>query len=168
MSDHRWSKEQLKAELVEAMGPHRKAELAVEHVLPELLAMLWEARDLNLKRIDELRRRVSNLESAMNDSEKYLPSGSVEVEGEVDALLQAIGDAPVGAPRFDVLGVSLMPATKYVVRVMERGLTKENAEAYIKIAVMRRGVNEEFFAEAPAGMYHEGDEWKGTDDADLS
>jgi hypothetical protein len=34
-------------------------------------------------------------------------------------------------------------------RVMERGLTKENADAYIKLAVMRRGVENQFYTTQP-------------------
>lgn len=30
-------------------------------------------------------------------------------------------------------------------RVMETGLTKENAEAYIKLAILRRGVENQFY-----------------------
>ena len=35
-------------------------------------------------------------------------------------------------------------------RVMETGLTKENAEAYIKIAIARRGVEDQFYTTRPA------------------
>lgn len=59
---------------------------------------------------------------------------------------------------FDVLGVNL--ETK-LVRVMARDKTEENASAFIDMAVMRRGVDDEFFASAPSGMYSDGDKWTG-------
>jgi hypothetical protein len=31
----------------------------------------------------------------------------------------------------------------------------------VTMAVMRRGVEEEFYSKVPAGAYHEGDEWTG-------
>ena len=46
------------------------------------------------------------------------------------------------------------------VRFMAQGKTERNAEAVLKMAVMRRGLDEEFFAEVPAGKYKEGDLWK--------
>jgi hypothetical protein len=49
---------------------------------------------------------------------------------------------------YDVVAVDLK--TK-AVRVMDRNLTLENAEAYVSMAVMRRGVDEEFFKAVPAG-----------------
>jgi hypothetical protein len=59
---------------------------------------------------------------------------------------------------FDVWAVSL--ATK-TVRRMAESATEENAEAVVMMAVARRGVETEFFAAAPAGMYTDGDTWKG-------
>ena len=40
-------------------------------------------------------------------------------------------------------------------RIMERGLTKENADAYIKLAVMRRGVETHFYKAVPDGTARE-------------
>lgn len=54
-----WTAEALRKDLVKAMGMHGKAELAIETALPGLLSMLWEAHELNLKRIDELRRQIA-------------------------------------------------------------------------------------------------------------
>ena len=59
---------------------------------------------------------------------------------------------------YDVVAVNLR--TK-IVRVMGEGKTLPNAEAYRDMAVMRRGVTEEFYVEVPAGKYREGDIWKG-------
>ena len=39
--------------------------------------------------------------------------------------------------------------------------TEKNAEAVVNMAVMRKGVESEFFSEVPAGKYKEGDTWKG-------
>lgn len=57
---------------------------------------------------------------------------------------------------YDVFAVNIKTQK---VRMMERGVTKNNAEAYITLAVVRRGVEKEFFAEAPAGTYDDGDIW---------
>lgn len=62
----------------------------------------------------------------------------------------------MSAPLFDVVAVGI---DSNVVRLLDTGKTKENAEAIVKLAVMRRGVNEEFFAEVPAGKYRDGDQW---------
>jgi len=63
---------------------------------------------------------------------------------------------------FDVVAVNYLtkPAT---VRVMDRGMTARNADAYVTMAVIRRGVDYEFFAEVPAGLYSDGDVWAGKD-----
>jgi len=59
---------------------------------------------------------------------------------------------------FDVVAVN-MKSNK--VRFMAKGKTLHNAEATEKMAIMRHGVDEEFFATVPIGKYKEGDEWKG-------
>lgn len=59
---------------------------------------------------------------------------------------------------FDVIAVSLeKPPT---VRVLDRGLTQEDADATVRFAVIRRGVEKEFFAKVPAGKYKDGDTYK--------
>lgn len=55
---------------------------------------------------------------------------------------------------FDVLAVNI---TTGIARLMAEGKTERNAEAIVKMAVMRRGVTVEFYVEAPAGKYKEGD-----------
>ena len=45
----------------------------------------------------------------------------------------------------------------HTVRVMESGLTERNAEAFIKLAVMRRGVDNQFYTTAPIRQYRDGD-----------
>ena len=55
---------------------------------------------------------------------------------------------------FDVIAVDL--STKKI-RFMAQGKTERNAEAIETIAVMRRGVDVEFFTTVPAGKYKEGD-----------
>ena len=59
---------------------------------------------------------------------------------------------------YDVVGVNLK--TK-LVRFMAQGEDETNAEAVVKIAVIRRGVEEEFFVEVPEGSYEEGEKWEG-------
>jgi hypothetical protein len=61
---------------------------------------------------------------------------------------------------YDVVAVRL-GGGPYTVRVIERDKTLGSAEAVVKMAVMRRGVSGEFFAEVPAGRYRDGDEWGG-------
>lgn len=60
--------------------------------------------------------------------------------------------------KYDVVAVNLETND---VRLMAEGKTYDNAEAVVKMAVMRRGVDEEFFAEVPAGKYKTGDKWSG-------
>lgn len=45
-------------------------------------------------------------------------------------------------PIYDVVAVNLKTLEE---RVMERGLSADNADAYIMFAVMRRGVETEFY-----------------------
>jgi hypothetical protein len=59
---------------------------------------------------------------------------------------------------YDVVAVNIQSGR---VRLMAEGKTRDNAEAVVTMAVMRRGVEEEFYAEVPAGAYHEGDDWQG-------
>lgn len=47
------------------------------------------------------------------------------------------------ADLFDVIEVQI--AAPHTERVMETGLSQNDAEAFIKIAVMRRGVNTHFY-----------------------
>lgn len=58
---------------------------------------------------------------------------------------------------YDVVAVD---HTTKSVRFMAQGKTLDNAEAIVSMAVMRRGLEEEFFVEVPAGTYKEGDAWR--------
>lgn len=49
---------------------------------------------------------------------------------------------------WDVVAVNIKTG---MTRVMDRDMTEPNAEAYIRFAVMRRGVDTEFFKAVPAG-----------------
>lgn len=49
---------------------------------------------------------------------------------------------------FDVVAVNL---TTGAARHLDTGKTERNAEAIVSMAVMRRGVDEEFFKTVPAG-----------------
>lgn len=55
---------------------------------------------------------------------------------------------------FDVIAVNL---ETHRARVMDRGMTEANAEAYVNMAVIRRGVEKEFFKAVPAGTVADGD-----------
>ena len=47
------------------------------------------------------------------------------------------------------------------VRLIAEGKTLRNAEAIVNMAVMRRGVETEFFSEVSSGKYKTGDKWNG-------
>ncbi len=64
--------------------------------------------------------------------------------------------------KYDVVAVSLKTNQ---VRLMAQNKTIENAEAIVIMAVCRRGVDEEFFTECPAGLHKDGDEWYGNREA---
>ena len=59
---------------------------------------------------------------------------------------------------FDVVAVDLETS---VVRVIASNKTKLNAEAIVMMAVGRRGGDDEFFSEVPAGTYANGSKWEG-------
>lgn len=63
--------------------------------------------------------------------------------------------------RYDVVGVTIIGGT---VRIMDRDKTERTADAVMRMAVYRRGVEEEFFAVVPAGAYTDGDVWQGKHD----
>jgi hypothetical protein len=58
---------------------------------------------------------------------------------------------------FDVVVVSL---DTNKVRIIASGKTKDNAGAIVSMAVMRRGLDEEFFSECPHGSFADGEEFK--------
>ena len=49
---------------------------------------------------------------------------------------------------FDVIAVNIKTGEK---RIIDRNKSEKNAEAIVSMAVMRRGVEEEFFKAIPAG-----------------
>ena len=51
---------------------------------------------------------------------------------------------------FDVVEVQIKAPHEW--RVMETRLTKENADAYIKMAVIRRGVEHSFYTTQPSAV----------------
>jgi len=59
-------------------------------------------------------------------------------------------------PLFDVVAVNIQTNN---VRFMAQGKTERNAEAIVNMAVHRRGVEEEFYTEVPAGKFKEGDDY---------
>lgn len=60
--------------------------------------------------------------------------------------------------KFDVVAVDL---NTNKVRVIDESGTEDDARAVVKMAVMRRGVDREFFATTAAGSYSENDDWEG-------
>ena len=60
--------------------------------------------------------------------------------------------------KYDVVAVD---CSTLKVRVMERNRSLRSAEATVEMAVLRRGVDREFFADVPAGDYADGDTWRG-------
>lgn len=61
---------------------------------------------------------------------------------------------------FDVVSVSI--ATSKVTALFGERKTLKNAEAIVKMAVGRRGVEEEFYAEVPTGKLKVGDTFANT------
>lgn len=59
--------------------------------------------------------------------------------------------------RYDVLGVNLKTR---IVRVMGKDLNESDADAFERMAVLRRGVEEEFFVTVPHDFYANGDRWE--------
>lgn len=59
---------------------------------------------------------------------------------------------------YDVVAVNLKTR---LVRVMATNKLLPDAEAFVDMAVRRRRVEEEFFAEVPHGTYKDGDTWSG-------
>lgn len=57
---------------------------------------------------------------------------------------------------YDVIAVNI--STRKV-RLIAHGKSERNAEAILSMAVMRRGVDGEFFIEVPAGSYKDGDRY---------
>lgn len=60
-------------------------------------------------------------------------------------------------PLYDAIAVNIETSE---VRLFGEGKTKDNAEAISKMAVLRRGCDEEFYTEVPTGTYKEGDLYK--------
>lgn len=59
---------------------------------------------------------------------------------------------------FDVVEVEISTAK---VRIVDRNKDSLNADAIIKLAVMRRGVDNHFFVSVRTGKYKDGDEYIG-------
>jgi hypothetical protein len=62
---------------------------------------------------------------------------------------------------YDVVAVDIKANT---VRLIAKNETHGEADAIMKMAVARRGVDEEFFSVVRHGHYNKGDEWKGDGD----
>lgn len=56
--------------------------------------------------------------------------------------------------RFDAVAVNIETSK---VRIFERGASYKDAEAVCKMAIMRRGLDEEFYSVTPTLMYEAGD-----------
>lgn len=58
---------------------------------------------------------------------------------------------------FDVIAVSIETRR---VRLIATNKSERTADAIVMMAVARRGCDEEFFTEAPVGVYQNGDTYK--------
>jgi len=58
---------------------------------------------------------------------------------------------------FDVVAVNIETSRIRLIAVLKE---EGDADAIVKMAVMRRGVDEEFFSSVPASTYSDGDLWK--------
>lgn len=70
-------------------------------------------------------------------------------------------DAAGNSTGLDVIAVTI--AEPHTVRVLARDRSERAAEAVIKMAVYRRGVDVEFYDTAPLGKYQDGDQWQPVD-----
>ena len=61
---------------------------------------------------------------------------------------------------YEVIAISVTPP--YPVRILSSVsyLDYDNADAYMHRAIIRRGVETEFYAVVPAGSYKDGDVWE--------
>lgn len=57
---------------------------------------------------------------------------------------------------FDVIAIN---TKNYKVRILAKDKDKNDAEAIVKMAIVRRGAEEEIFTTASAGRLKDGDEW---------
>ena len=57
---------------------------------------------------------------------------------------------------YDVIAVDMKTEK---VKIIAAGKTAKNAEAIENMAIMRRGVDDEFFASVPHDSFAEGDDW---------
>lgn len=58
----------------------------------------------------------------------------------------------------DVLAVSIENST---VRLLDTDKARDDAEAIVDMAVMRRGVEMEFYVAVPSSSYRDGERWEG-------
>lgn len=61
---------------------------------------------------------------------------------------------------YDVVAVDMKTEK---VRLLAEKKAERNAEAIENMAIMRRGVDDEFFVTVKSGKYKDGDEWDGDD-----
>lgn len=59
---------------------------------------------------------------------------------------------------YDAIAVNIETSK---VRIFDRNKTLRNAEVISAMAVMRLGVEEEFYTEVPTGKYNDGDTYQG-------
>lgn len=64
----------------------------------------------------------------------------------------------------DVIAVGIHDSLVHT--ILASSETGRNAEAIIRMAVMRRGVDEEFYVDVPAGSYRVGEAYQGRRDGD--
>lgn len=66
-----------------------------------------------------------------------------------------IWGAEMTSARYDAIAVTI--AAPHQVRILARNRDHGTAEAAVKIAAIRRGVETEFYTTAPTGLYGDGD-----------
>ena len=59
---------------------------------------------------------------------------------------------------YDVVAVNIFDST---ISMMGEGHAMRDAKAIMKMAIIRRGVDEHFYSVVRAGMYKDGDKWCG-------
>ena len=56
------------------------------------------------------------------------------------------------ATLYDVIAINIKTGRK---RIMASGMSKDDANTYVRMAVIRRGIDEEFFGAVPTGIVHD-------------
>jgi hypothetical protein len=71
-----------------------------------------------------------------------------------DDIISGKGDSRMSDDRWDVIAVNL---ATHKIRILDHDKDFENADAIVRMAVLRRGTQEEIFKLVRSGAYAEGD-----------